>query len=152
MASIEGLIFKKLPCRWGLVPSFTKKGEKPDHYRMVMRCFHDFQACQCRYGMAFRFGRCLQFNARSETVAEKGVFKRLCSRRRCIVLFNGFYEWAKARFSSPQNAFGILCEISSAQICNLRYLTCLAPQDNQGSSNAAQNFNHQLLPLHESIG
>ena len=21
--------------RWGLVPSFTKKGEKPDHYRMV---------------------------------------------------------------------------------------------------------------------
>ena len=21
--------------KWGLVPSFTKKGEKPDHYRMV---------------------------------------------------------------------------------------------------------------------
>ncbi len=55
--------------KWGLIPSFTKKGEKPDHYRM--------------------------FNARSETVAEKGVFKRLCSRKRCIVLFNGFYEWAK---------------------------------------------------------
>lgn len=36
-----------------------------------------------------------QFNARCETVPEKGVFKRLLSRQRCVVLLNGFYEWAK---------------------------------------------------------
>ncbi|KAL0020070.1 hypothetical protein WJX79_002941 [Trebouxia sp. C0005] len=57
--------------KWGLVPSFTKTActEKPDHFRM--------------------------FNARSETVAEKSVFSRLLARQRCVVLFNGFYEWKK---------------------------------------------------------
>ncbi len=39
----------------------------------------------------------MQFNARSETVAEKPVFSRLMSRQRCIFLAEGFYEWKKAR-------------------------------------------------------
>ena len=38
----------------------------------------------------------LQFNARSETVAAKGIFKRLLASMRCMVLVNGFYEWKKA--------------------------------------------------------
>lgn len=33
------------------------------------------------------------FNARSETVDEKFVFRRLLASQRCVVLFNGFYEW-----------------------------------------------------------
>eukprot|EP01025_Chloroclados_australasicus_P052575 TRINITY_DN6132_c0_g2_i2.p1 TRINITY_DN6132_c0_g2~~TRINITY_DN6132_c0_g2_i2.p1 ORF type:complete len:416 (-),score=24.81 TRINITY_DN6132_c0_g2_i2:1341-2477(-) len=53
--------------KWGLIPSFTKSDEKPNHYRM--------------------------FNARSETVDSKPVFKRLMSRNRCLVVLNGFYEW-----------------------------------------------------------
>ena len=56
---------------WGLVPSWTKPGAELDFYRM--------------------------FNARSETVPEKGVFKRLLEGKRCVVLLNGFYEWAQAR-------------------------------------------------------
>lgn len=24
--------------KWGLIPSFTKKDEKPDHYKMVLLC------------------------------------------------------------------------------------------------------------------
>lgn len=55
--------------RWGLVPSWTKKGTQPDHFRM--------------------------FNARSETVGEKSVFSRLLSSKRCIFLCEGFYEWKK---------------------------------------------------------
>lgn len=51
--------------RWGLIPGFTKAGEKLDHYRM--------------------------FNARSETVDTKPVFSRLISRQRCAVLLDGFY-------------------------------------------------------------
>ena len=43
--------------RWGLVPSFTKQGSKPDFYKM--------------------------FNARSETVTSKGIFSRLLKGRRC---------------------------------------------------------------------
>lgn len=40
---------------------------------------------------------CRMFNARSETVPEKSVFSRLLSSKRCIILLNGFYEWAQVR-------------------------------------------------------
>lgn len=53
--------------RWGLVPSFTKAGEKPNFFRM--------------------------FNARSETVPTKSIFSRLLQSNRCIVCIDGFYEW-----------------------------------------------------------
>lgn len=58
---------------WGLVPSWTKKEEKLDFFRM--------------------------FNARSETVPEKTVFSRLLGSKRCVVLLNGFYEWAQVSVS-----------------------------------------------------
>ena len=54
---------------WGLVPSFTGAGEKPDHFRM--------------------------FNARGETLREKPAFGRLLRRRRCVALIDGFYEWRR---------------------------------------------------------
>ncbi|KAI4356310.1 hypothetical protein L6164_000342 [Bauhinia variegata] len=55
--------------KWGLIPSFTKKNEKPDHYRM--------------------------FNARSESISEKASFRRLVPKNRCLVAVEGFYEWKK---------------------------------------------------------
>lgn len=55
--------------KWGLIPSFTKKTEKPDHYRM--------------------------FNARSESICEKASFRRLVPNNRCLVTVEGFYEWKK---------------------------------------------------------
>ncbi|KAL4434364.1 hypothetical protein ABPG75_000805 [Micractinium tetrahymenae] len=62
--------------RWGLVPSFTKKDEKPDFWRM--------------------------YNARSESVAEKPSFRRLVPTRRCLVLTQGFYEWQKEKGGAKQ--------------------------------------------------
>ena len=41
---------------------------------------------------------CRMFNARSETVPEKSVFNRLLSSKRCVVLLNGFYEWAQVSY------------------------------------------------------
>lgn len=35
-------------------------------------------------------------NARSETLTEKAAFKNLMKSKRCIVPFDGFYEWKKA--------------------------------------------------------
>lgn len=55
--------------RWGLIPSFTKKGATPDFWRM--------------------------FNARSESAGELPSFRRLLPTRRCVVWVNGFYEWKK---------------------------------------------------------
>ncbi|KAI5059317.1 hypothetical protein GOP47_0025636 [Adiantum capillus-veneris] len=55
--------------KWGLVPSFTKKAEEPDHFRM--------------------------FNARSESVHEKASFRKLLPRSRCLAVVEGFYEWKK---------------------------------------------------------
>lgn len=36
-------------------------------------------------------------NARIETVAEKGSFKHALKSRRCLVPFDGFYEWQKTK-------------------------------------------------------
>ncbi|KAL6271099.1 hypothetical protein ACE6H2_028010 [Prunus campanulata] len=55
--------------KWGLIPSFTKKTEKPDHYKM--------------------------FNARSESICEKASFRRLVPKNRCLIAVEGFYEWKK---------------------------------------------------------
>ncbi|KAF4367570.1 uncharacterized protein LOC115712155 [Cannabis sativa] len=55
--------------KWGLIPSFTKKTDKPDHYKM--------------------------FNARSESISEKASFRRLIPKSRCLVSVEGFYEWKK---------------------------------------------------------
>ncbi|OMO55701.1 hypothetical protein CCACVL1_27071 [Corchorus capsularis] len=55
--------------KWGLIPSFTKKTDKPDYFKM--------------------------FNARSESVFEKASFRRLLPKSRCLVAVEGFYEWKK---------------------------------------------------------
>ncbi|XP_031263351.1 uncharacterized protein LOC116121546 isoform X1 [Pistacia vera] len=63
----EGVVLHCM--KWGLIPSFTKKSEKPDFYKM--------------------------FNARSESVSEKASFRRLLPKSRCLVAVEGFYEWKK---------------------------------------------------------
>jgi len=53
--------------RWGLIPSWAK--EESVGSRMI--------------------------NARAETLAEKSSFKRLLHNRRCLIVADGFYEWAQ---------------------------------------------------------
>lgn len=53
---------------WGLIPSWEKAPNKARRH----------------------------FNARSETAAEKPSFRSAFKKRRCIVLADGFYEWASS--------------------------------------------------------
>lgn len=56
------------PMQWGLIPKWTKPGEKP---------------------------KVAPINARAETLAEKPMFRSLIKRQRCLVPANGFYEWKR---------------------------------------------------------
>ncbi len=55
------------PLRWGLIPFWAK--DVKVGYKMI--------------------------NARIETVSKKSAFKRALEKRRCLVPFDGFYEWKK---------------------------------------------------------
>jgi len=53
--------------RWGLIPRWAKQPKRINH----------------------------TFNARAETVAQKGIFKGAFAQRRCLIPIDGFYEWRK---------------------------------------------------------
>lgn len=57
--------------RWGLVPSFAKRAEDFDVFK----------------------GGSSTFNTRVEGAEASGLWRRLLDKRRCVVLFDGFYEW-----------------------------------------------------------
>eukprot|EP00439_Symbiodinium_sp_Y106_P036174 s6242_g4.t1 len=66
--------------RWGLVPSFAKRAE-------------DFDAFK---------GGSSTFNARVEGAESSNLWRRLLDRRRCVILFDGFYEWkANGKSKTP---------------------------------------------------
>mmetsp|Transcript_34855 Transcript_34855/g.81439 ORF Transcript_34855/g.81439 Transcript_34855/m.81439 type:complete len:338 (-) Transcript_34855:55-1068(-) len=62
--------------RWGLVPSYAKSVEE--------------------FG-GFGGGRPSTFNARVESVGQSGMWRRLVDQRRCLVMFDGFYEWKQSK-------------------------------------------------------
>lgn len=62
--------------RWGLVPSWAKSPS-----------------------LGAR-----SFNARAETLGEKGMFKNALARRRCIIPADAFYEWEKLPSSGRRQA------------------------------------------------
>jgi putative SOS response-associated peptidase YedK len=63
--------------RWGLVPSWAK--DVAGGYKMI--------------------------NARAETIAEKPAFRHAFQQRRCLVVADGFYEWAKTPTGRKQPYF-----------------------------------------------
>ena len=77
--------------RWGLIPSWAK--DKKIGYRMI--------------------------NARAETVAQKPAFRAAFSRRRCVVLADGFYEWQRVGKKKKQLECVLLCFSVLADIRNL---------------------------------
>ena len=59
------------------------------------------RGCLMRWGLIPHWAKGMPtgsplINARAETVAEKPAFRDALSRRRCLILADGFYEWQKA--------------------------------------------------------
>ncbi|KAL0369908.1 UNVERIFIED_CONTAM: Abasic site processing protein HMCES [Sesamum angustifolium] len=84
--------------KWGLIPSFTKKNEKIDHFKMdqAVSVFYLLTLWPCLFITSlYQFHFVAPFNARSESIREKASFRRLLPKNRCLVSFEGFYEWKK---------------------------------------------------------
>lgn len=67
--STEDGVRELVPFRWGLIPQWTK--EPRTEYSTI--------------------------NARAETVAEKPAFRAAFRQRRCLIIADGFFEWAQPR-------------------------------------------------------
>jgi len=61
-------VLEMAPCFWGLIPSWWTKPLSEKKFT--------------------------SFNARSETVSEKAVFRGAFRHRRCLVPVSGYYEWS----------------------------------------------------------
>mgnify|MGYP003645571519 CR=1 FL=1 len=69
------------PAMWGLVPSWWKKPLKEKTFS--------------------------SFNAQSETIAEKPVFRGAFRHHRCLVPVSGYYEWTGAKGRKTPFAIGL---------------------------------------------
>jgi SOS response associated peptidase (SRAP) len=69
----------------------------------LARCLYMLLVCLCINSEKLNFFK--MFNARSETVASKPIFKRLLSHNRCVVAYDGFYEWLVDEHKEKQPYF-----------------------------------------------
>ncbi len=69
------------PCHWGLIPSWWTKPLSEKKFT--------------------------SFNARSETVSEKAVFRGAFRHRRCLIPASGYYEWSGPTGRKTPFAVGI---------------------------------------------
>lgn len=114
------------PMQWGLIPSWLKPGEKP---------------------------KVAPINARSETIAEKPMFRNLVKRRRCLIPANGFYEWK--RTGGPKQPYYI--HLSDQAIMLMAGLYDVREGDNgerqasytiiTGPPNAVMGSIHDRMPI-----
>lgn len=118
---------KILSAKWGIIPSYTKETDKPNHFRM--------------------------FNARLENL-EKYHKRLINSQRLCIFVCDGFYEWKTEEnkkqpyfisnsINSKQLYIGGLydiCSHSSTKICSFGLITL-------PSSEKMKNLHHRMPVL-----
>ena len=59
----------------------------------IIRSSEPRRATECIWGFRNPKSATLVINARSETLAERPLFKELLATNRCLILADGFYEW-----------------------------------------------------------
>ncbi len=87
--------FGEVPADW--VPRYNIAPSQPV---AVVRDFAPPKLTFMRWGLVPHWAKdpaigSRMINARSETLAEKPSFRQALSRRRCVILADGFYEWQK---------------------------------------------------------
>lgn len=68
----------------------------PSQPALILRADHDEMVSEVlKWGYEAYGKKSLIFNARSETVQEKSMFRQDFEERRCLIPAGGFYEWKK---------------------------------------------------------
>lgn len=119
------------PALWGLVPSWWKKPLKEKTFTT--------------------------FNAKSETVAEKPVFRGAYRHHRCLIPVSGYYEWTGRKGAKTPFAIGLqnrrhfclagLYDVALIEGSELHSFTVLTTEANEATSGV-----HHRMPviLHQS--
>ena len=82
--------------RYNPLPNFNVA---PSHFMPVITAESDHFACM-RWGLIPFWAKDMKIgykmiNARKETILEKNAFKKAAVSQRCVVPFDGFYEWRR---------------------------------------------------------
>eukprot|EP01084_Bolivina_argentea_P012200 22873_1 len=97
--------------RWGLVPSFSQDGKS--HFRTI--------------------------NARQDTIKSKPMYRRLINRKRCVVLFNGYYEWQTIKNTKNKQPYYFTAQYKQNNNTPLMYMAALwdvwRPSNAEGDPN-----------------
>lgn len=109
---------------WGLIPKWTKPGTKP---------------------------KVMPINARSETAAEKPMFKSLLKYRRCIVPATGFYEWKRLDAKSKQPFYIHLNDEPLMLLAGLYDEATLDKGPIQSFSIMTTSSNEEMSELHDRM-
>ena len=69
----------------------SKEETKTQHVEECISCRVEIEAMQ--WGMIIPNSNDLVINGRLEELVSKPFFKGLLERKRCVITFNGYYEW-----------------------------------------------------------
>ena len=103
---------------------------------------------------AFEAGSKFFINARSETLSEKPTFKDAYWKRRCLIPFNGYFEWKKEgkekipfyfTDDNQLNAFAGIYNIHNEKVSFSIITTQALPQNNHIHERAPVIMNEQWL-------
>eukprot|EP00438_Fugacium_kawagutii_P034427 Skav211618 [mRNA] locus=scaffold3083:370789:373484:- [translate_table: standard] len=67
----------------------------------------DARVCAMRWGLVPSFAKNEEDAAKTHGAESRNLWKRLLDKRRCVVLFDGFYEW-KAQHDARVQQLGLM--------------------------------------------
>lgn len=90
-------------------------------------------------------------NARAETIAESRMFVGSLRRLRCLVLADGFYEWAPASSGSRGRKQPMYIRLKQGELFGFAGIYANDPDDNQNCALVTTGANELMQPIHNRM-